>query len=200
MIQMRVDSPNNFGPAHIVVDTRPVSDAQAKYLNDLRAEYVRLSTAIKAAGMELPKFENFPAPRNCSEAHRNIDNGKRMVSQLRTIARNLPTTPQPTTKTVVDEGMWIIGEFGFHSAHEIYKVQHAVHGSGHLYAKRLDENGTFIHAPGAIRKLASQGRKMTLKEAKEYGALYGTCVRCGRTLTDEESISAGIGPICATKF
>ncbi len=198
MIKMRGDSPNNFGPA---VDTRPVSDAQAKYLNDLRAEFVRLRDAIKAAGMELPKFESFPAPRNCSEAHRNIDNGKRMVSQLRAIARNLPSAPAPTTKTVVDEGMWIIGEFGFHSAHEIYKVQHAVHGSGHLYAKRLDENtGSFIHAPGAIRKLASQGRKMTLKEAKEYGALYGTCVRCGRTLTDENSIAAGIGPICAEKF
>lgn len=185
------------------VDTRPVSSAQAQYLNDLRAEYVRLTKAIKDAGMELPKFESFPAPRNCSEAHRNIDNGKRIVSQLRTIARNLPSAPvnaAPTTKTVVDEGMWIIGEFGFHSAHEIYKVQTAVHGSGRLYAKRLDENGTFIHAPGAIRKLAAEGRKMTLKEAKEYGALYGTCVRCGRTLTDENSIAAGIGPICAEKF
>jgi hypothetical protein len=32
-----------------------------------------------------------------------------------------------------------------------------------------------------------------------YGRLIGKCGRCSRTLTDESSRLAGIGPICAAK-
>lgn len=96
----------------------------------------------------------------------------------------------------------------------IYKVQKAVHGSGHLYAKRLvlsgyatDDNGGptvgttahFEYAAGMIRKLYAEDR-MTLEQAKEFGALYGTCCVCGRTLTNETSIEAGIGPVCGNRI
>lgn len=92
----------------------------------------------------------------------------------------------------------------------IYKVQRAVHGSGNLYAKQLVQEeweedhagGTewkFVYAPGAIRNLSEETR-LSIEEAKEFGALYGTCIVCGRTLTNEDSIEAGIGPICAGKF
>jgi hypothetical protein len=89
----------------------------------------------------------------------------------------------------------------------IYKVQRAVHGSGNLYAKRLvlgqdefgDTSASFEYAPGAIKSL-SESTRMTLDEAKEFGALYGTCCVCGRTLTNEDSIAAGIGPVCARQF
>lgn len=90
---------------------------------------------------------------------------------------------------------------------EIYKVQVAVHGSGQLYAKRLviieHEDGTrsgeFEIARGMVRKL-DPSWKLTLEQAREFGSLYGFCVRCGATLTDEGSIAAGIGPVCATRF
>lgn len=84
----------------------------------------------------------------------------------------------------------------------IYKVQVAVHGSGNLYAKQLVQDGdrwTFEYAPGAVRKLDSS-HQLTLEQAKEFGALYGTCCACGQTLTNEASIEAGIGPVCASKF
>lgn len=86
----------------------------------------------------------------------------------------------------------------------IYKVQKAVHGSGNLYAKRLvldldSEGFTFEYAPGVVRNLTADDR-MTLEEAKSFGALYGTCVVCGRTLTNETSIAEGIGPICANRI
>lgn len=97
----------------------------------------------------------------------------------------------------------------------IYKVQRAVHGSGKMYAKvahiqAVDENGvpverdgvayeiSFTFAPGAVTKLTA-GDKMSYEEAKEFGALYGTCVRCGRTLTDELSVALGIGPVCGKR-
>ncbi len=85
----------------------------------------------------------------------------------------------------------------------IFKVQVAVHGSRNLYAKELvgdaDRGFSFQYAAGWVRKLQASW-KMTLDEAKAWGALYGTCCVCGRTLTNEDSIEAGIGPICAGKF
>lgn len=96
---------------------------------------------------------------------------------------------------------------------EIYKVQHAVHGSGKQYAKRLTQkpqtfeftrgfeggNWTFVYAPGVVHKLRPE-HALTIEQAKEFGALYGTCCVCGRTLTDERSIAEGIGPKCAQSF
>lgn len=100
----------------------------------------------------------------------------------------------------------------------IYKVQWAVHGSGNLYAKELvrreyevedvTEDGVvgiktqidteWVYAQGVVRKLQPSDM-MTLEQAKEYGALYGVCCVCGALLTDEKSITAGIGPVCAKK-
>lgn len=80
----------------------------------------------------------------------------------------------------------------------VHKVQRAVHGSGKLYAKVLVD-GVFQYAPGALKNVRPEHR-MTLEQAKEYGALYGVCCNCGRTLTDEKSIEAAIGPVCAKKF
>lgn len=88
----------------------------------------------------------------------------------------------------------------------IYKVQHAVNGSGNQYAKELkvrvrggDAEVWFEYAPGMVGRLRDE-HKMCLEEAKQFGALYGTCCVCGRTLTNEESIAEGIGPVCRGKF
>lgn len=94
---------------------------------------------------------------------------------------------------------------------EIYKVQVAVHGSGKLYAKRLvklDAPRTmkkgirthdFEYVQGGLQKLTPE-MKMTREEAQDWGRLYGACCRCGMTLTDEESIARGIGPVCGDRF
>lgn len=108
----------------------------------------------------------------------------------------------------------------------IYKVQCARTGAKRPYAKRLviheacgdhkahepyewspclncgtlegESSVEFEYAPDAIKTLAPMYR-MTLEEAKALGALYGTCIVCGRTLSDEKSVAAGIGPTCAKK-
>lgn len=121
--------------------------------------------------------------------------------------RNNPTAtrPEAQTKPQVTEGMYRTPDG------EIYKVQVAVHGSGRLYAKKLVEletprelkKGTrtheFAYEEGALRKLTAD-MKMTLEQAKEWGSLYGACCKCGMVLTDEKSIEAGIGPVCAESF
>lgn len=112
---------------------------------------------------------------------------------------------------------------------EVYKVQKAIHGSGNMYAKKLtvtytcggscgtivDESGAIIwcdgrcrtgeaiarfeYAPGVIRELTPADR-MTREQAAQYGHIYGVCCKCGATLTDEDSIERGIGPVCRKAF
>lgn len=80
----------------------------------------------------------------------------------------------------------------------IYKVQRSPE-SGRVYAKQLmgaGQNWEFMYAQGAIRRL-SESTLMSLEEAKEFGHLYGVCCVCGRTLTNEQSIAEGIGPVCS---
>ena len=59
--------------------------------------------------------------------------------------------------------------------------------------------GTWEYVPGMYQALRNSD-KLSVEEAKKWGALYGICCRCGRMLTNEDSIEAGIGPICASKF
>ena len=51
---------------------------------------------------------------------------------------------------------------------------------------------------GRLAKLSADD-KLTLEQAREFGALYGTCCVCGRTLTNELSIHLGIGPKCGDR-
>lgn len=39
-----------------------------------------------------------------------------------------------------------------------------------------------------------------MEAAKRHGRSTGVCCCCGRTLTDPDSVAAGIGPICAEKW
>lgn len=105
---------------------------------------------------------------------------------------------------------------------EIYKVQwNRASGDGRaLYAKRLmvsdadtlevekileipaqraramDMDWVFVR--GLIKNIRPEWR-MSLAEAEKFGALYGRCLRCKRTLTAEESIARAMGPVCAGK-
>lgn len=73
------------------------------------------------------------------------------------------------------------------------------------------ENGVAILFYARLRQtLDSDGSKLEallrefeanpLEAARKYGRLSGRCCSCGRDLTNEGSIEAGIGPICAQKF
>jgi hypothetical protein len=106
----------------------------------------------------------------------------------------LPKSESAAAPAEAPEGMH---RFGGH----IWKVQRSPE-TGRAYAKVLEvapdkaSGWGFTYVPGGLRNL-HEGTRLSLEEAKEFGALYGTCCVCGRTLTNEESIAAGIGPVCA---
>lgn len=120
----------------------------------------------------------------------------------------------PKIKEVKSAGKSIELEDGIYrdpSTNAIFKVYHTVRGANQQVAKELIFNPddldiaeqrecSFEYRGKAGLKGLTPEMRMTLEEAKEFGALYGVCCNCGATLTAEESIEAGIGPICAQKF
>ena len=101
-----------------------------------------------------------------------------------TVRKAFSSTPE------LDEGMYKVGD-------DIFKVYHTQ--AGHIATKQLTEDGFEYTGRKPLAKIKPEHR-MTLDQAKEYGKVTGTCCNCGRLLTNEDSIEAGIGPICAGKF
>lgn len=123
----------------------------------------------------------------------------RLISKVRelTVAQRSAERSAPTATTeTVEDGMYVLNG-------EIFKVQHAIHGSGKPYAKLFVPpagpglKATFVYTLGAIKNLRPEHR-MTKEQARQYGKLTGTCVFCARVLTDERSIDAGYGEKCAS--
>jgi hypothetical protein len=113
------------------------------------------------------------------------------------------TTARDAKGTELEDGFYVLGD-------DVYKVVHAVHGSGNQYAKILvktpgwtpgcgEKPGRFEYAPGAVTRIARDGHKMTREDGARLGKLYEMCIRCGATLTREDSIERFMGRVCYGK-
>lgn len=112
-------------------------------------------------------------------------------------------TKNVTKMAQLTEGMYLVDGV-------VYKVQISK-SSGKPYAKRLVKlhtpkvlktktiTHTFEYAAGAVYKIKPEN-KMTLEQAAAFGVNTGTCCVCGALLTNDKSVKAGIGPVCAKKF
>src|SRR5690606_31772181 len=126
---------------------------------------------------------------------------KRGASALIDTLTGLPRKPAAERADLLEDGFYTLGGQDGDGV-EVTKVYKVVTSptSGRQYAKDL-EGTSWVYAPGGVRALRLRGgQPLTLEVAQNLGQLYGVCVRCGRTLTDEGSIAAGIGPKCATMF
>lgn len=88
----------------------------------------------------------------------------------------------------------------------VFMVKHAIHGSGQQYASKLQaagaigEAGTWTYVGKAPLATLTAADRLTREMAQAYGEVYGCCVRCGRALTDPESIARSVGSTCWGKF
>lgn len=64
-----------------------------------------------------------------------------------------------------------------------------------------DRPGTisFEYERGAMHRITAADR-MSAEDAKAFGLLYKRCVFCSRRLTDQRSMDAGYGPVCAQTY
>lgn len=124
-------------------------------------------------------------------------------------AKPVPTEdPKPVPAKVetveLEDGMYR------NNAGEFIKVYHTQ--KGHQVAKiaiieqdHHDETaGTiwtveFSYVGKAPLKGLRPSDKLTIEQARDFGMIYGACVCCARTLTDELSIALGIGPVCGKR-
>ena len=165
----------------IYMTTSTPSEKQVAFLTKLAAERVGNPVAAEAmAKLEAGTLER----KACSN----------FIDQLLAAPKTTKVVPA-ASEASFPAGFYFAGS-------RIFKVQIAHHGSGNAYCKELNQaTGTFEYSPGTIKKLASLGAEvLTFDKAKELGALYGRCMICGATLTNEVSIEEGIGPVCGKRL
>jgi len=153
----------------------PATEAQINFLIKLLAEKIE----DPAKSLDAIKWVN---EHKLSKATASAKITEYMA--MPTVRKAFSSTPE------LDEGMYLVNG-------DIFKVYHTQ--SGHLATKQLIE-GSFEYTGKRPLNSIKPEHRMTLDQAKEYGKVTGTCCNCGRLLTNEDSIEAGIGPICASKF
>lgn len=73
--------------------------------------------------------------------------------------------------------------------------------NGHVVAKRLstlEGKPAFGYVGKRGLRGLSEKTMMSAGSAAKFGRLYGMCVNCSATLTDERSVLVGYGPVCAS--
>jgi len=115
-----------------------------------------------------------------------------------------PTISEP--QYVTEVGMYRVGD-------QIFKVLPSRSSDRH-YAKELvgfhwedrlpfaDVEGVnlkFRYAKGAMRMIRPEHR-MTSEQERAFGQLVGSCIDCGKLLTDRRSIDYGKGPVCSDNY
>lgn len=134
------------------------------------------------------------------------DEDREMIAHTETAAEASFTIgrlmQRPGIPAVHEDGN-AISEGYFLQTDSVYRVVRGKTGNRNLYAKKLITTSfgraRWEYAPGAIRHLIHADR-LTLEDAKAMGTRYGVCVVCGRTLTDPDSVEAGIGPVCSARL
>ena len=80
----------------------------------------------------------------------------------------------------------------------VYIKAQASKSGGGMYGK-VWENGHWSYAPGLLAGVTAE-MALTAEQAKAWGDETHHCVFCSLALTDDRSITAGYGPVCATNY
>lgn len=194
-----------------------VTPKQITFLNALLAEASRLLdqrdaatgcewTEARRAVADVVRKVDTMTRREASAAIQDAkDNNQLLRDELKSLgAPDEPTLSEP--QYVTEVGIYRVGD-------RIFKVLPSRSSDRH-YAKELtgfhwedrlpvaDEDGTplrFVYAKGAMRGIRPEHR-VSLEFEKSFGQLTGTCIDCGKLLTDRRSIDYGKGPVCSDNY
>lgn len=170
---------------------------QTQFIRDLLAQ------------KELTKSPQFFDATNAMDANELAQYMQYLYDRAATVTRDrasawiesllaLPNKPRHGKTNERDEpaaGMYRNGEY-------IYRV-YLGQKSGRMLVKELVNSGDeyrYEYLGAAAHKLPADAQPLPLDEAKAFGRMTGTCCVCARRLDNPESVDAGIGPVCASKF
>lgn len=153
--------------------SRLITPAQMGYIRALSAQLSAMNPEWFAAISE---------QATAAEASAFIDELKADIAKARAASK-----PE-----LVAEGIYRRSSDG-----SMFRVQTSE--QGRRYAKLLLPSGGWGYEKGAIYTLAADER-LTLAELKAWGLDTGVCAVCGRLLSTPESVAAGIGPVCASRY
>jgi hypothetical protein len=151
--------------------------------------------------------------------------GQPTANMIAAVQRNLQPSAKTTTEpTAVDstrlrerfDHAFKVGRLKFPKLHfgqfVISRAPDTGRNPGALYVKSKDNGGTYL---GMVKNTGfTASRDCDPETAKTvlaliadpfstidgYGRRTGNCACCGRTLTAQESVDSGIGPICRAKW
>lgn len=82
---------------------------------------------------------------------------------------------------------------------KLKKIQQPVYNpETHQYDYVPKGKWAYVGGTYQAKKVLAGQAPLTAQQAAAIGKQVGFCIRCGRTLTDPESIANGIGPVCIT--
>lgn len=149
-----------------------------------------MSTTFPASDAQ----KNFIATLTAERVFDTIDIAALTKKDASAVIEALLNAPKKNSAPALEVGFYIL-------ENTVFRVVQSKQ-STKRYAKRLDitnGKGAWIYSPGAMVALVN-AQPLTLEIARAMGAHYGVCMICGATLTDETSVSQGIGPICIKKL
>lgn len=163
----------------------PATEAQTRYLKSLLTKRV---IDDEHAHWILCQIESGDLSKR--QAHVEID-----VLLSKPMRRKEAFVPMPAMKTEVALGFYTDGD-------NVYEVVESKQGNKYakvLVVKTHGKQGTWAYVQGGMAH-AKDWDALTVEQAAGLGKQWGVCMCCGRTLTKQESIDAGIGPICAGRL
>jgi hypothetical protein len=131
------------------------------------------------------------------EAAWTRENTSRWIGNLIKKSRELSAAPRTTAAPVqVADGRYAVEEDG---TLKFFKVKNGNRPGFVFLDIQASDDWHAIRDLGRIRRVLATIAQDANAAMIRYGHELGECGRCGRTLTDEASRAAGIGPVCASK-
>lgn len=122
-----------------------------------------------------------------------IDKLKTDIAKLRSEARKVESKTEKTN--AIEDGYYVYGDtFACVKFNRAGTRQYATVWDNECQSWEYDSRESAKVKSGI---LSGDIKRVTPEDAKRFGDLYGSCMKCSRTLTKPESIAAGIGPVCA---
>jgi hypothetical protein len=184
----------NLVPADKVADLRTVPQAQLMEKLIKQIGELDLETGCKAASWTMGMTERglwTPGRQgNASDWITRLIGKERELRQA--AARKAPAAPMAE----VADGRYAVEEDG---TLKFFKVKNGGRPGFVFLDIQASDEWHAVRNVTRIREIVALIAQDPQAAMIRYGHELGECGRCGRTLTDEASRAAGIGPICASK-